>query len=209
MTTLTTGEAMVKKFENLKGGTLVILGGLRLYKGGMISFNEDDYEKNKSELQKLVVEGFIKEVELSSKPKSFEPQRTPDVLDQDDDLDPNIFVKQKQPNIFNPNPPEKKLEEEVESKSEDSDTIPDNVIDVAVKSLPDTSKDVEDGYDGKERTITCVSGITDWRKAKQIIENEVKDIGELDKIIKYDHRPTVSMAAAQKKELVLSGNSGN
>ena len=146
MATLTTGGIIVKKFANLKGGTLVILGGLRLYKDGVISFNKDDYEKNKAELEKLIVEGFIKEVSIETKPKPFEPQRTPDVLDQDDDLDDEIFVKQKQPNIFSPNPPTKKVEEAATTKTEDGETIPDNVIDASVKSLPNTEKEVEDGY---------------------------------------------------------------
>lgn len=199
-------KPIAKKYVNLKAGTIVVLGtngnnGMRLYKDGVLSLSSEDVEKNKAELDRLQQEGFIKEVGMEAKSKPVEIPRTPDVLDQDDDLDPELFVRQKQPDIFNPNPPKRQIVKEADVKKED-DSIPDRVIDTEVKSLPDKEKSVEDGFEGTKRTVSCVANVRDWRKAKKMIEEEINDLNELDIIIDNDHRNTVVEAAKIKKEAV-------
>jgi len=195
-------KPVYKQYANLKPGTLIVLDGFRLYRDGILSVDKDTYDKYKETLEQLEKDKMIQEVGLEAKPKPFEMPRTHDVLDQNDDLDPELFVRQKQPDIFNPNPPQKEVAKE-DVKVEEG-TVPDHVIDTEVKSLQDKEKSVEDGFEGTKRTISCVANVRDWRKAKKMIEEEINGIDELNIIIENDHRDSVVEAAKEKKKIVMS-----
>jgi len=234
----TTSAVGVRKFKNLKGCTLCVFNGYRLYKDGIMSVTLEDCDKNKADLERLLSEGFVEEVSVDTKPEPYMQERTPDVLDQEEEPDEdNLFVQRKQPDIFSLKSPVKaKVEEEVadnkiEKKAESKvkkekgkgkkstvqdeapkvdiaagETIPDNVIDGKPVVMQDTERQVFDGFEGTERTTTCVSHIGNWRDAAVVVQ-EMKDITELDRIIKNDTRATVVKAAEErKKELVSAGN---
>ena len=177
-------SAIVKKYRNLTEGTLVILEGYRLYRSGIVSINEEDFEKYKRELDRLVKTGYVEEVPFETQAAPFVSKRTRDVLDQDDEPDEdNLFVRQKQPNIFNVNQPvrKKKAESEktVEEKVEEQETVKDNVIDARPVTLQEKGQVVEDGFEESGRTISCLEGIENWREQIAVVQ-QLKDLNELD-----------------------------
>lgn len=200
-----------RAYRNLKQSTLIVWGGkdgkggISLYKGGVINVSVSDYEKYNGDIESLVARGFIEEVPLGT-PSVYMPQeKTRDVLDQDEDPDEdNIFVKQKSPTIWDPNRPTKaKKTETVEEKIEREETIPNSDVGGKTVTLPDAGKQVEDGFEGTGRTVSCVSGIENFREARKLTF-ELKDLNELDIIIKNDIRPTVVKAAVERKAQLTS-----
>ena len=61
-----------------------------------------------------------------------------------------------------------------------------------------TEKGVEDGFQGQNRKVSCVSAEKDWRKACKMVE-KVNNIYELDVIIDNDHRDAVVKKAKQRR----------
>ena len=150
-------------------------------------------------------------------PTIFNPNRPEKaVSDQDEGLD-NIFGKPEavpedvvliktadEVKSIDPNLGLKK-EPKTEQQILKEETIPSSDIDGQDKSLGigDRRAEVSDGFEGAERTTTCVSNIQDWRVAVKTV-NDIKSISELDKIIKYDPRPSVKNRAEQRKNSLLA-----
>ena len=76
----------------------------------------------------------------------------------------------------------------------DPDVIPDSVISGQMGYVHDTRSEVEDGFAGSERTVSCVSNIPKWQDACKMV-GEIKNTEELEIIIKHDKRPSVANKA--------------
>ena len=92
--------APAKRYLNQSPGTLVILGGFRLYREGSVTITKESYDAHSGELDSLISRGWIREIEVDSPkdvaPRSVYEHRNNDPLAAPEDDDPdNIFVKQK------------------------------------------------------------------------------------------------------------------
>lgn len=86
----------------------------------------------------------------------------------------------------------------------DEEDIPATDIDDSVVSLQDKERIIDDGFEGTERKTSAISD-SNWYEAVKVIKT-MKDITELDIIIKNDTRAVVVSEAKKRREALLTRN---